>query len=222
MNDFEHKDYFNARYCYRGDEQKVIAILDSYVQNQIELADINRVIELYHTKLFFEKVTDIPDWSEEKYQRYKAKTLNLNTVVYERFKQITEENVVDTFNNCYVGYWDDFRNFFYKFNIYKCISKNRICDVLKGLRWNTYHILQDKSFVEYFDEEITILLEEQQYGLQFVVSYYLEEHDKKLQVYIPRHFTIEKRVKLIEDYLKSDYINPNFMKLILNAINEQI
>lgn len=115
MNDFEHKDYFNARYCYRGDEQKVIAILDSYVQNQIELADINRVIELYHTKLFFEKVTDIPDWSEEKYQRYKAKTLNLNTVVYERFKQITEENVVDTFNNCYVGYWDDFRNFFYNY-----------------------------------------------------------------------------------------------------------
>ena len=113
MNDFEHKDYFNARFCYRGDEQKVTAILDSYVQNQIELADINRVIELYHTKLFFEKVTDIPDWSEEKYQRYKAKTLNLNTVVYERFKQITEENVVDTFNNCYVGYWDDFINFFY-------------------------------------------------------------------------------------------------------------
>lgn len=31
MNDFEHKDYFNARYCYRGDEQKVIAILDSYI-----------------------------------------------------------------------------------------------------------------------------------------------------------------------------------------------
>lgn len=217
MNDFEHKDYFNARFCYHGDEQKVTAILDFYVQNQIELADINRVIELYHTKLFFEKVTDIPDWSEEKYQRYKAKTLNLNTVVYERFKQITEENVVDTFNNCYVGYWDDFINFFYKFKTYKCISRDRICDVLKGLCWNIYHILQDKSFVEYFDEEITRLLEEQQYGLQFVVSYYLEEHDKKLQVYIPRHFTIEKRVKLIEDYLKSDHINPNFMKLILNA-----
>ena len=47
MNDFEHKDYFNARFCYHGDEQKVTAILDSYVQNQIELADINRVIELY-------------------------------------------------------------------------------------------------------------------------------------------------------------------------------
>lgn len=56
MNDFEHKDYFNARFCYHGDEQKVTAILDSYVQNQIELVDINRVIEFYHTKLFLRKL----------------------------------------------------------------------------------------------------------------------------------------------------------------------
>ena len=56
MNDFEHKDYFNARFCYHGDEQKVTAILDSYVQNQIELADINRVIELYIQNYFLMKV----------------------------------------------------------------------------------------------------------------------------------------------------------------------
>lgn len=217
MNDFEYKEYFDAKFYFYGDEDKVASILDSYAQNQIDLADINRVFELYHTKLFFEKVSNIPSWSDEKYNEYKTKTLKLNNVVYEFYKSITEENIITAFDKCYVSYWDDFINFFYKFKTCKCISKDRICDVLKGLRWNTYHILQDKSFVEYFDEEITILLEEQQYGLQFVVSYYLEEHDKKLQVYIPRHFTIEKRVKLIEDYLKSDYINPNFMKLILNA-----
>lgn len=217
MNDFEYKEYFDAKFYFYGGEDKVASILDSYAQNQIDLADINRVFELYHTKLFFEKVSNIPSWSDEKYNEYKTKTLKLNNVVYEFYKSITEENIITAFDKCYVSYWDDFINFFYKFKTYKCISKDRICDVLKGLRWNIYHILQDKSFVEYFDEEITRLLEEQQYGLQFVVSYYLEEHDKKLQVYIPRHFTIEKRVKLIEDYLKSDHINPNFMKLILNA-----
>ena len=35
MKDFEHKDYFNARLCFRGDEDKVVAMLDSYAQNQI-------------------------------------------------------------------------------------------------------------------------------------------------------------------------------------------
>lgn len=217
MKDFEHKDYFNARLCFRGDEDKVVAMLDSYAQNQIDLTDINKVFELYHTKLFFEIVSDIPGWTEEKYSEYKSRTLKLNNVVHEFFKSITEDNVVAIFDECYVNYWDDFRDFFYKLKTYTCFSREKICDVLKGLHWNTFQILQDKAFVEYFDKEITLLLEEQEYGLRFIVSHYLEEHEKEQKVYIPRSFTIDKRVKLIEDYLKGDDVNPNILQLIINA-----
>ena len=186
MMDFEHKDYFDSRCYFRGDEDKVVAILDSYAQNQINLTDINRVFELYHTKLFFDKVTNIPSWSEEKYQEYKTRTLKLKDVVYERFKQITEDNVVDIFNDCYVSYWDDFRKFFYMFKTYRCISKEKICEILKELHWNTFHILEDKDFVEFFDMEITHILEHISYGVDFVISYYLEEHKHKQCVYIPK------------------------------------
>jgi hypothetical protein len=109
LKDFEHKDYFNARYCFKGDEVKVASLLDSYAQNLVDLTDVNRVFELYHTKLFFEIVSEIPDWSEEKYNEYKGRTLKLNNVVYEFFKQITEDNIVEIFDNCYVGYWEDFQ-----------------------------------------------------------------------------------------------------------------
>ena len=217
MKDFEHKDYFDARFCFHGDEDKVVTILDSYAQNQIDLTDINRVFELYHTKLFFEIVKDIPDWSEEKYNSYKDRTIKLNSLVYDFYKKITENNIVEIFNECYVTYWDDFRDFFYKFKTYTCISKGKICGVLRGLRWNTFHILQDKAFVEYFDDEITYLLQEQTYGLRFIVSHYLEEHDKEQKVFIPKSFTVEKRVKLIEDYLNGDNVNPNVLQLIINA-----
>lgn len=194
MKDFEHKDYFDARLCFHGDEEKVVAILDSYAQNQIDLTNINKVFELYHTKLFFEIVSDIPGWTKEKYSEYKSRTLKLNTVVHEFFRLITEDNVVAIFDECYVSYWDDFRDFFYKLKTYTCFSGEKICDVLKGLHWNTFQILQDKAFVEYFDKEITLLLEEQEYGLRFIVSHYLEEHEKEQKVYIPRSFTIDKRV----------------------------
>lgn len=97
MKDFEYKDYFNARLCFYDDESKVVAILDSYAQNQIDLTDINKVFELYHTKLFFEIVSDIPGWTEEKYSEYKSRTLKLNNVVHEFFKSITEDNVVAIF-----------------------------------------------------------------------------------------------------------------------------
>ena len=217
MKDFEDKDYFNARLCFHGDEDKVVAVLDSYVQSQIDLTDINKVFELYHTKLFFEIVSEIPGWTEEKYSKYKRKTLKLNNVVYEFFKSITEDNIVEIFDKCCVRYWDDFREFFYKFKTYTCISREKICDVLKGLHWNTFQILQDKSFVEYFDKEITLLLEEQTYGLRFIISHYLEEHEKTQKVYIPKSFTIDKRVKLIEVYLKGEDVNPNILQLIINA-----
>ena len=65
--------------------------------------------------------------------------------------------------------------------------------------------MQDKAFVEYFDNEITHLLEETTYGLDFVVSHYLEER--------------EKRVKLIKDYLNGDDVDPNNLQLIINAKN---
>ena len=217
MKDFEHKDYFNARLYFHGDEDKVVTMLDSYAQNQIDLTDINKVFGLYHTKLYLEIVSDIPGWTEEKYSEYKSRTLKLNNVVYEFFKSITEDNVVAIFDECYVSYWDDFRDFFYKFKTYTCISREKICDVLKGLHWNTFQILQDKTFVEYFDKEITLLLGEQVYGLRFIVSHYLEGHDKEQKVYIPRSFNVDKRVKLIEDYLDGEEVNPNFLQLIINA-----
>ncbi len=42
---FEHKDYFDARLCFKGDEVKLASILDSYAQNQIDLTDINRIFD---------------------------------------------------------------------------------------------------------------------------------------------------------------------------------
>lgn len=91
--------------------------------------------------------------------------------------------------------------------------------MLKGLAWKPFHILEDRTFVEYFDEEITCVLEEPDMGVRFVVAHYLEEHDKKQNVYVPKSFTVEKRVKLIENYLHEDNVNPKILQLIINARN---
>ena len=51
----------------------------------------------------------------------------------------------------------------------------------------------------------------------FILSHYLEEHEKESKVYIPKSFTIDKRIKLIEDYLKGEDVNPNNLQLIIHA-----
>lgn len=72
MTDSEHKDYFDSKICFDGDKDKVIEILDDYEKNLTDLSDINRIFELYHTKLFFDKVQNIPNWSIEKYNKYRG------------------------------------------------------------------------------------------------------------------------------------------------------
>lgn len=219
MNTFEHKDYFDGRWCFKGDEEKVVVILDSYFDNTIDLSDINRVMELYHTKLFFDSVHEIPSWSKEKYEKYKSLSDKAQEEIHKFFSGITAENAIEITKQCYVTYWDDYRCFFYKFQIYKCIPKDLIITYLKEFRWNTQHILEDKKFVEYFDEELSLLLQDETYGYQFIISHYLEQHDNKYKVYIPKSLSVENRINMIYGYLESDHVNPNILSLIIDAKN---
>lgn len=72
MKKFEHEDYLDARLCFRGDEEKVIAVLDAYAQKQIDFADINRVFELYHTKIFLKKLLIFPNGQKKNIMNIKA------------------------------------------------------------------------------------------------------------------------------------------------------
>ena len=217
MAKFEYKDYFDSNFCIYGVEDKVITIIENYEKGLTDLSDINRIFELYHTKLFFDKVQCIPNWPSEKYNKYKEKTKRFNSVVHDYFKQINEDNIVDYFNATYFTYWNDFRYFFYLFKTYRKISSNNICRMLKELKWNPYHILENKEFVKYFDSELSDLLDDPVYGTDFVISYYLEEHKTKQSIYIPETFNVERRIKLVDDYLISEKVNPNKLQLIMNS-----
>lgn len=217
MAKFEHKDYFDSNFCFYGDEDKVITIIENYEKGLTDLSDINRIFELYHTKLFFDKVQCIPNWPSEKHNKYKEKTKRFNSVIHDYFEQINEGNIVDYFNATYVTYWNDFRYFFYLFKTYRRISSNNICRILRELKWNPYHILENKEFVKCFDSELSDLLDDPVYGTDFVISYYLEEHKTKLSIYIPETFNVERRIKLVNDYLISEKVNPNNLQLIINS-----
>ena len=49
------REYFSIKYCFAGEEEKIPHVLDSYVKNQLDLSDVNRVLELSNIKQFFDK-----------------------------------------------------------------------------------------------------------------------------------------------------------------------
>lgn len=217
MKDFEHKDYFDGRWCFHGDENKVVAILDSYAQNQLDLSDVNNVFQLYHTKLFFDKVIDIPEWTAEKYVLYKELASKSNDEVRKFFLTINEQNIVEIYNDCYVTYWDDFWMFLCQFKIYETIQKQNFIRVVKEMGINPYKLLSNKAFVTFFDEELTELLKDPDYGAGLLVEYYLEKHSKPLEVYLPKNLTPEIKYQIIIDYIEGDHANCNLLNLVVNG-----
>lgn len=217
MKDFEHKDYFDGRWCFRGDENKVVAILDSYAQNQLDLSDVNNVFQLYHTKLFFDKVGEVPNWDEEKYALYKKLASESVNVIRFFFGLINENNLVDIYNDCYVTYWDDFWIFFCKFKVYEKISKDNIITIVKGMGINPYELLSDKAFVAWFDVELAALLKDPEYGARLLVDYYLEKHTKPLKIYLPSSLTPDIKYQIIIDYIDGEHPNGNLLNLIMNG-----
>ena len=218
----EHKDYFDARLCFKGDEDKVASLLDFYAQNQVDITDVNQILQLYHTQLFFRKVDAVLGWDETKYNYYKGLSNTIGSAIAKFFKNITEDNVVEIYNCCHVSYWDDFREGIYKYKVYEHFSKERITGIIDGMHLSPEHVLENKGFVNYFDDEITKMIQDVSFGARFVISYYLEKKTSTKKYFIPKGLTKEMREKIVQNYIEDEHVNPRELQLIIEARNPEL
>ena len=77
MNDSSHEDYFSVQYCFEIEEEKILSTLNLFAQNQVDLMDINRVLELYNIRLYFDKHYKINDCEDDKYSKYREAFLDV-------------------------------------------------------------------------------------------------------------------------------------------------
>lgn len=219
--EFVYMDYFNVQFCFAGREAKLEAVLNSYAQKETDLKDINKVLELYNTTLFFEKVKAVPTWSEDKYNHYKAIADNVIQMVKEFFEIISEDNIVAIYENCYVSFRDDFWTLLFRFKTYECISRENFSRVIQRLCVSPYKLLEYKDFVNYFDCELTELLKKPGYGARLLVNFYLSKHKEPLNIFLPKSLTSEIKCEIIKDYIDGEDVNGNMLNLIIHSPNSK-
>lgn len=172
MNDSSHKDYFSVQYCFEIEEEKILSTLDLFAQNQVDLMDINRVLELYNIRLYFDKHYKINDCEDDKYSKYREAFLDVIKAVTNFFDSIDQNNLVEVYEKCDVVFWDDFWHFFYQFKIYERIEKNRFDEITYGLKMSPDKMLENKSFVDYFSEQIIEKMSIPEFGAPFLIRFF--------------------------------------------------
>ncbi len=217
MNKKNGREYFSIEYYLGGDESLIITALDLYAKNQTDLTDINRVLELYNIKLFFDAKGNYFGWNENKYEKYKKSTENAIYVVKQFFDSVTVENLVAIYRSCEVELWDTFWEFFYKFHIFENISKDQFGEIISELEMPPEQLLEYKDFVHCFDDEIVAKLKDAEYSASFFASYFFEKRSKNKKCYLPTGLKSEDIIEIFEAYIKGNKVNPNTLTLIAEA-----
>ncbi len=217
MSETRQKEYFSIKYFFAGEEEKIPPILDSYAQNNVDLTDVNRVLELYNVKVVLTEAKYINGWSDEKYNKYKSIVQKVDDDVKSFFLKITEETIVSVFKNCNVVFWDDFWHFFYRYNVFEKISEAQFKRVIEGLRMSPDKLLENKALVQHFDNQVAEMLRQPEFGARFIVDYYIRADEKKRRYYLPNSLTAEDKYNVVKEYINGDDVNAKMLDLIING-----
>ena len=105
--------------------------MDSYVKNQLDLSDVNRVLELSSIKQFFDKYDHVNGWSDDCYLKNKELSRNVEKEVKSFFLSISENKIVSIYDACEVMFWDEFWKYFYIYKVYEKISMEHFKEIGK-------------------------------------------------------------------------------------------
>lgn len=211
------REYFSIKYCFAGEEEKIPHVLDSYVKNQLDLSDVNRVLELSNIKQFFDKYDHVNGWSDDCYLKNKELSRNVEKEVKSFFLSISENKIVSIYDACEVMFWDEFWKYFYIYKVYEKISMEHFKEIAEGLHMSPNKLLENKNLVEKFDVQITEMLKTPEFGARFIVDFYLRKDNGKIKYYLPKGLTREDKYNTVKAYINGDIVNANILDLIMNG-----
>lgn len=211
------KDYFSIKHCFAGEEKKIPPVLDAYAQNQLDLSNINRVLELCNIKEFFDKYGYVNGWSDDCYHKYKELSQNAEEEVRAFFLNITENKIISIYDACKVFLGDEFGKYFYTYKVYEKISKEHFKEIVEGLHMSPNKLLENKNLVDKFDTQIAEMIKIPEFGARFIIDFYLRKDNGKTRYYFPKGLTRADKYNTVKAYIDGNTVNPNILNLIMNG-----
>lgn len=186
--------------------------------NLDQIFEINDIIELYNIRLFFDNDIYLLRWTNE----YKANLFNkvkkFEQVIKSFILTINSDNIISKFNELEFYYTFSFWKLIEKLSIYKKINPLIFQELSKCKRYFLREVLQHKNLVNHFSKEIQQYILDKKSSSEIIISFFEEEHSRNQpELYFP--FKIGDKIveTLINNYLDSEEVNLNYIRLIIKS-----
>lgn len=184
-------------------------------------SNINDLLELYNIKLYFDHdVLLFDDWSRETIQSHRNKVSQIWPIITVYYSKIDDTNIIEIYEKVQREYLISFWTVINKFRTYEKISSEVFNCILKSERFYLSQILRFKGLVDYFSDELSEFMKQHpvQAAEELLSHYEAKKIFNNTHHYFPK-FTESDYERIFQDYLKSETVNLNYVRLIQSARN---
>jgi hypothetical protein len=182
--------------------------------------DINDIFELYNIKKYIDNELYLKSWTNDDITNFKQKAAEFGKVIGQFMATINDSNVENLYENTLLIYVHSFWELVNNQSVYKRISKSIFSNILSNEPHIIHEILTHKNIVDHYDKEIRLFLLTYSQSAEILLSVYEVKDDfQKNQKFIPKSLTVDDKETILSNYLDSNDVNYNYIRLIQNVRN---
>nr|MCR5188744.1 hypothetical protein [Treponema sp.] len=219
MSNLEEKEY-RVKYFPPNDFAcglKIEKIEQIYKNKDLQIIkDINDALEFYNLFLYFHNDDLIwKKWTKQQVEVFKAFTEDLKNETFRYIVSLNDSTFLSSMNIIEFDYIDDLINILQQ-NQFQNISEKAISEILQKNNSFIYHAVKNEKFVNHYGNVIKEYLISNNSAELIIEAEDSKNNDTISKVYIPKCLTEEERNTIIENYIKSDNVNQNYLNILIS------
>lgn len=190
-------------------------VLDNFDEAKIDYS-VSDILELHNILSFLQKGILPNNLTQKKQTYYKSLIPKLHTSIKTFFDALDDKNIEVSLSKLNNTYKSDLVMLLSKHKVHERINAPILLDALRKAGVSIGTILENKEIVAVYDEELRSRFTSNADNARLLISKYFQK-DSRENLTLPKSFTPDDAKKLINDYIDSDDVNTNYLKLIVNS-----
>lgn len=188
----------------------------------ISQINVNDAIEFYEIKRYFDNGTQLNTWSDEEYERYKAKSKKLYELTFCFFNAISDTTIIE----CYLTTDHSYRKEFWAL-LNKCKLYDKISDDIFGTLIHTdgiapFDIFRHKNIVNRYGAVLRSYIIECDKSIRILMHVYEQDYTHKEKLFLPNELLGADTCSCLERYIDSASPNVNTLNSIVQMRSSQM
>lgn len=181
---------------------------------------INDILELYNVIKHLDLELYLVSWTQQDVADFKIKTRKIREIIGRFFSQVSESNMFEYYSETHTMYK---RDFWELFEYYKCfirVSSIVLLQVLNKFKMVIFEVLEHQKITNYYGVALREFLLENPVTAEILISKFgMTNDDHSKQIFLPEELTNLDKDTILNNYIKCDYANLNYLRTIATMKN---